>query len=257
MSGALLTVDLGNTRCKLCLWDRSRTAAPLAWTALAVDERLVESAENWLRDQTPVAAGALCAVAARPLEEELAAALARALEGRWLSPIHGLAIDCEHPETIGADRLFAARGALDRVGRTCIVVDAGTALTVDLIRVESGRGHFAGGAIAPGPELLARALARGGARLPVVAPHPGVRALGRDTRSAIEAGVAIGFRGAARELVREISREAGDATLPIVVTGGAAAFLTTDDSVFEVAPILEPWLVHRGLLAALECALLR
>ncbi|MEZ6020636.1 MAG: type III pantothenate kinase [Planctomycetota bacterium] len=52
-----------------------------------------------------------------------------------LHPAHGLELAIEHPETVGLDRLYAARGAWQRTGRRdAIVVDAGTALTVDAVR---------------------------------------------------------------------------------------------------------------------------
>ena len=97
------------------------------------------------------------------------------------------------------DRLFAARAALELGDEACLVVDAGTALTVDVARpatAGAARGAFLGGAIAPGPTLLAAALARGAAQLPEIDPQPGAAALGLDTRAAIESGIAVGFAGA-------------------------------------------------------------
>jgi pantothenate kinase type III len=60
------------------------------------------------------------------------ALVARALDS-------GVAITTEWPETVGEDRAFAARGAFELVGRSAIVVDAGTALTVDALRVDRAR----------------------------------------------------------------------------------------------------------------------
>lgn len=142
-----------------------------------------------------------------------------------INPPSGLELRVEHPETVGADRLFAARGALERLGRSAIVVDAGTALTVDALLVEDGRGIFLGGAIAPGPALLAEALGRGGARLHGIEPQPGAPALGRETAEALEAGVVVGFEGAALELVRRVGLEAELGQAPVLLTGGAAGFL--------------------------------
>jgi len=160
----------------------------------------------------------------------------------------GLAILCREPASVGRDRLFAARAALDLCGDS-IVVSAGTALTVDAVRSDA---TFLGGAIAPGPALLARALAEGTARLPTIDPRPNRPALGRDTKEALEAGVGVGFRGAARELVERVGEESGLARAPVVLTGGARAFLL-DPSAFEGRPlVVEADLVHLGLLRALE-----
>jgi type III pantothenate kinase len=122
------------------------------------------------------------------------------------------------------------------------------------VRIRPGaRPAFLGGAIAPGPALLARALAEGTARLPLVQPDPGAAALGRDTEAAVRAGVSIGFRGAARELALRVAREAGLGEAPLVVTGGARAFLLGEPLVAGRASIEVEDLVHVGLLvAALE-----
>jgi len=128
--------------------------------------------------------------------------------------------------------------------------------------VEGGARAFLGGAIAPGPALLAAALARGTARLPEVIPEPGAQALGRSTEEAIRAGVGVGFRGAARFLVDGIAAEGSAAergfTDPlVVVTGGARTHLLAPEA-FTSRPLAEvPDLVHRGLLAALRSALER
>jgi type III pantothenate kinase len=130
-----------------------------------------------------------------------------------------------------------------------IVVGAGTALTVDAVRSDA---TFLGGAIAPGPALLARALAQGTARLPRIEPAPNPEALGRDTASALLAGVGIGFRGAANELAERVSKESGLERAPIVLTGGSRGFLL-DPPAFAGRPLrVEPDLVHLGLLSALE-----
>jgi type III pantothenate kinase len=158
------------------------------------------------------------------------------------------------PQTVGRDRLYAARGALEWTGRAAVVIDAGTALTVDAVRpLDDGpfAGAFLGGAIAPGPALLADALARGGALLPRVEPELDVPALGRDTPSALRAGIAVGFAGAARELAARVAAEAGLGGAPIVLTGGARAYVR--DVLLDDFEVLEDeHLVHRGLAAAVR-----
>ncbi len=252
MTRLLLTADLGNSLLKLCLWDRPGLDAPRDSESFAADGSLVGEVSAWLDARPAPAAVALCAVTECARERTLAELLEPF--GLVAGGGHGLAIACDHPETIGDDRLFAARGALELVGGPCLVVDAGTALTVDAVQVEDGgRGVFLGGAIAPGPRLLARALAEGGARLPTVEDElvPGAPALGRHTRAALVSGVVSGFRGAARELCREVAREAGIERAPLVITGGARRFLDGGPPLAEDVRE-DPWLVHRGLLCALE-----
>ena len=251
-SGARLTVDLGNTRCKFRLWAESGSLAKSF--DLAVDAEFLQQAMAWLKELDGLDRVAMCAVAELELEDQLKEVIVHVVGERFLEdPDVALELDCSQPETIGRDRLFAARGAIERTGRTCIVVDCGTALTVDLVLVADGVATFAGGAIAPGPELLAKALRAGGARLPQVEPVPNAPALGKHTRAALEAGIAVGLRGAARELVSELAKQVPGEALPVVLTGGAAGFLTKGaalaDEVVEV-----PDLVHHGLLAAIDLA---
>jgi type III pantothenate kinase len=255
----LLTGDLGNSRCKLRLWSAGEVAAPLAHPRVTLASRDFDSRAGigaevsaWLDEIPSVDAVAICGVASSDLEDELLRALETAaalhpLNRRGSQPELGLAIACREPEKVGRDRLFAARGALELCHACAIVVDAGTALTVDAVRED---GTFLGGAIAPGPALLAKALAEGTARLPRIEPRPRPAALGRTTEEALQAGVVVGFRGAARELVERVSDEAGFAGAPVVLTGGAG-YLLREPSAFVGRRVLEePDLVHIGLLAA-------
>jgi pantothenate kinase type III len=93
-------------------------------------------------------------------------------------------------------------------------------------------------------------MAEGTARLPPVEPSAGAPALGVDTQAALRAGIAVGLRGAARELALRVGEEAGMPEAAIVLTGGARAFLL-DPPVFQGSRVLvERDLVHLGLLAA-------
>ncbi|MCX5753975.1 MAG: type III pantothenate kinase, partial [Candidatus Krumholzibacteria bacterium] len=104
----------------------------------------------------------------------------------------------EKPSKVGPDRLAAAAGVIAAGAREAIIVDAGTAITVDVL---SKKG-FLGGAIFPGTGLLYRALRDGTAALPLVTGRGGAAdPPGRNTRDAIVAGVEGGAAGAVRELV--------------------------------------------------------
>ncbi|MBL0922338.1 MAG: type III pantothenate kinase, partial [Phycisphaerales bacterium] len=65
------------------------------------------------------------------------------------------ALDASGAKTVGQDRLLAALAAFEGVKQACVVVDAGTAVTVDFV---DGEGVFQGGAIAPGASLMLRSL---------------------------------------------------------------------------------------------------
>jgi len=130
-------------------------------------------------------------------------------------PIENL---CRPPEGVGVDRLLNALAAYDRFRRACVVVDAGSAVTVDAV---DAQGRFAGGAIAPGPGLMAEALARHTAQLPRVAVRRPDAPLGRDTQGAIEAGTYWGAVGLLAELIGRVAATL-PAGAPVIGTGGWA-----------------------------------
>lgn len=157
---------------------------------------------------------------------ELSATLHRPLRQRRI--VHGdlpLEIAVAEPHRVGIDRLAAAAaaGMVRRPGRGTIIVDCGTAATVDLL---SPDGVFLGGAIMPGPALMAQAAADGTSRLPEVVAMEHAMGMppvmpGRSTQEAIIAGIGWGTRGAISRLVEEARSSLG-ADADVILTGGWA-----------------------------------
>lgn len=146
--------------------------------------------------------------------------------------------------TVGADRLLGAWVARELVGAPCIVVDVGTATTIDVV---DAAGAFVGGAILPGPALALRSLAHGTALLPEVPLTLPDRAIGRDTREAIASGVVLGHHEAVGALVARMAIELARRPT-VVLTGGDATALGAPDW----ADRAEPDLLLRGLGALAE-----
>jgi type III pantothenate kinase len=128
----------------------------------------------------------------------------------------GITVDYDPPTAVGADRLANAIGALARYNPPIIVVDFGTATTFDAIDVQ---GHYAGGAILPGPVIAAQALNERTAKLPQVELAIPPSALGRNTRHALQSGLVLGYAAAIESLATQIAAELGSGTT-IVATGG-------------------------------------
>ncbi|MEO0653122.1 MAG: type III pantothenate kinase, partial [Planctomycetota bacterium] len=244
-----VTLDLGNSSLKAILWKAERVHARTAFVCSEPD--LARRVVRWLDGFDPPRACALSSVAGRIATQ----AFAKDFDLSGYAPlcVHpdpGVANRCNHPETVGFDRLYAARGAIEQLPDGAVVLDAGTALTVDAVRGGEQGPEFLGGAIAPGPTLLIEALSRGGAQLHAVDPEPPVPTLGRETREALESGVVHGFRGAAAELSRGVGLESGLAGAPRVVTGGAAAWLLEPTPFWSGSLRHVPDLVHTGLRLA-------
>jgi len=158
------------------------------------------------------------------------------------------------PQRVGIDRLAAAAAAavVKPAAEGAIIVDCGTAATVDMVAAD---GRFLGGAILPGPTLMARALAQGTSKLPEVRAleHFDPPALpGRNTREAIAAGIGWGMRGAIAELVARGRLVLGPSA-PVILTGGwSRAILPAVPGATEM-----PDLVLLGIALAAERALAR
>ena len=146
----------------------------------------------------------------------------------------------DRPSKTGPDRFAAAAGVVAAGGCEAIIVDAGTAITVDVL---SKKG-FLGGAIFPGTGLLYRALHDGTAALPLVTGRgEAADPPGQSTRDAIVAGVEGGAVGAVRELVA-LSRRSVSKNARLWVTGGCGAGLAKH---LGKGARYEPDLVLRGL----------
>jgi len=167
--------------------------------------------------------------------------------GRDLEVPIGRCID--EDATPGQDRLLAAAAAYAAVKQAVIVIDAGTAITVDFV---DGEGVFHGGAIAPGAQMQLDALNAHTAQLPKIkfARPSDEDAFGRNTVDAMQLGVFEGMRGLTQALVERYA--ANYRAFPLVIaTGGDAETLFSDsDLVTRVVPDL----VLRGILVTVRAA---
>ena len=153
------------------------------------------------------------------------------------------------PEAIvGEDRLLNAAAAFDVLKQACVVVDAGTAMTVDFI---DGAGTFHGGAITPGAQLMLDSLNQRTAQLPEVELAKPAEAIGHSTIEAMKSGVFYGLRGVVHELVERFAESTGQYPL-VVATGGDADLLFRDD---ELVDRVVPDLTLIGIAATLRIAL--
>jgi type III pantothenate kinase len=155
-----------------------------------------------------------------------------------------IANDTRRPDEVGTDRLLAALGAFLRHG-PAIVVDAGTAITVNLVTEGP---TFRGGAILPGPRLWAQALRSGTALLPDASgADAGAAAYGRDTREAIACGMRWGIAGAVERLIEKLGEVRPGCA--VCLTGGGAPFLRPH---LAATVIAEDDLVFAGIAAAVR-----
>lgn len=132
------------------------------------------------------------------------------------------------PQQTGIDRLLkgVAGNILRPAGQPLIVIDSGTATTVDWI---TPRGTFAGGAILPGLSLSSRALHDHTAQLPLIPAEDFDQveplAIGTNTHEALRSGLYWGHVGAVRELIDRITAANPELDQMVLITGGAGQIL--------------------------------
>lgn len=147
----------------------------------------------------------------------------------------GISLAYENPKEIGADRIVNAAAAYRLYGGPLIIVDFGTATTFCAVTKE---GRYLGGAITPGVRLSAEALYQRAAKLPRIELVRPERVIGRDTVSAMQAGVLFGYAGLVDGIVDRMRTEfAPDAK--VVATGGLAELVAPETrTITEVRPDL-------------------
>jgi pantothenate kinase type III len=157
-----------------------------------------------------------------------------------------LSLDYPKPETIGADRLADAAGAVSRYGAPVLVMDFGTALTAAIVTDD---GVWRGGVIAPGFPLMRDYLFERTAKLPRMELGRGqAPKIGRSTEEAMRFGALVGYRGMVREIATTL-RKNFKQDFKLVATGGFARWaLRGLDLPFVIDPTLT--LYGAGLLCA-------
>jgi len=154
----------------------------------------------------------------------------------------GIAIDVDEPATLGADRAVNAVAAHALHPGDLIVIDFGTATTLDWVDYQ---GAYKGGIIAPGINLSLDALVSAAAKLPriaIEAPASG-SVIGRNTADQMNIGVYWGYLGLIEGLVARMRAEVGR-PCKVVATGGLAALFERHTDLFDA---VEPDLTIQGL----------
>ncbi|QDU22965.1 type III pantothenate kinase [Urbifossiella limnaea] len=132
----------------------------------------------------------------------------------------------DEPAAVGIDRVFGALAARSLVppSTPAVTVDVGTAVTVNLV---DAAGAFRGGAIFPGPRLMALALRDRTAQLPLVELTGSPEGLGpaTNTAAAIRTGIESAVVGGVHGLICGALDAAPAPGAWVFITGGAATVL--------------------------------
>ncbi len=223
----LLAVDIGNSETVLGrfhgpeldgFWRLTTGRSTADELRVAIELTVRESAAGW--------GSIVCSVVpllTRPWCESL-----RAVTGRMpvvLSAKNAcMPVQVPQPMTVGADRIANSFAARKLYGTPAIVVDLGTATTLDCV---SKAGAYVGGAIAPGVITASEELFRRAARISRVDLRRPERALGKTTEECLRVGVMWGNAGLVDTLVRRLRPELGGRP-KVIATGGLATILAPE-----------------------------
>ncbi|HEY2958909.1 MAG TPA: type III pantothenate kinase [Actinomycetota bacterium] len=246
----LLAIDVGNTEITIGVFDGDKLA--YHWRAATVADRTADEhalmLSGFLAHEGLAFPGSLSGVIVSSVVPRLSQAL-REMVHRYcpFEPVMvepgvrtGMSILTDNPREVGADRVVNAVAAYERFGGPTVVVDFGTATTVDAV---SARGELLGSAIAPGIQISMNALAEHTAQLRRVELARPRSVIGKNTVESLQAGVVFGFAGQVDGLVRRMVAELGGQAT-VVATGGLAGEVL-DAS--ETVQHHEPWLTLYGL----------
>ncbi len=254
MAANLLAVNVGNTRTQLGTFAEGKLVFNRAIANQDIDH--ADFADVLREAMTPLAEVADAAVLIATVNESVSDRVAALIEStlnvkpkyveRDMTIPIGRQLDRE--SIVGDDRLLNAAAAYNTVKQACVIVDAGTAVTVDFV---DGAGTFHGGAIGPGAQMMLRAMKEGTAQLPEVEWRRPIEPIGHNTAEAMRSAVFHGIRGMVRELVERYAEVNG--MYPIVIcTGGDAALLFED---YDLIERIVPDLTLQGIATTFQAHL--
>lgn len=236
----ILAIDIGNTRSK---WAVFGIDGVMQHSGVAFNEKLSETAlpEVWRTCAQVLVAN----VAGEQLAEKLKAYLAPlALTIHWVkstAQFGALKNNYDSPGKLGVDRWAALIAAHQFTNKPCLVVNAGTALTVDAI----DQNTFIGGVIAPGLHMLHAAFINNTAA--VDASDGAYEAFPKNTHNAAHTGAVLAMAGAVFGMYQSLEKTAHQAPVCVVTGGDRQLLILALKQHFEIDAVDDEHLVLRGL----------
>ena len=152
----------------------------------------------------------------------------------------GLNIHMDVPSQVGSDRIVIAVAALAEYQAPLILMDLGTATTIEVVEPEN---HYMGGIIFPGVKLSLDALTSRAAQLPGISLDKPKHVIGKNTVDSMRSGMRYGTAAMIDGLIERMEEELGHSST-LIATGGMAQFIAP---LCKHSIILEKDLLLKGL----------
>jgi type III pantothenate kinase len=248
----LLAIDAGNTRVKWGLFDANGTLlvngaclnAEIVYTKLPAATRIIISN-----------------VAGEYIKKQLEEILPKHIPTHWITAKGsecGVNSRYDQPEKLGTDRWAALVAAWNIKQAPCVVVNAGTAVTIDALANNHDQGEFIGGMILPGIYLMQQSLGVAAAQLPLIQAEKSTSALSeqfqdifaKNTADAMRAGAINAACGAIKQMHSALAvLTSEEKQTPYIFISGGNAQLIKDNLLSDVTnlALIVDNLVLRGL----------
>ena len=213
----LLTIDVGNSRIKVAVFEHNKQ---LDFFIFEANEAL-KNFENIFEKYPNLQKIILSSVG--KLDEEVVNFIKSQFQTEIIDhkskfPFTNLYAT---PETLGIDRMVLAAGStLIYPNQNKLIIDAGTCITYDFVNAEN---EYLGGAISPGIKIRYKSLNNYTSKLPLLTLSEDFEIIGNSTKSAIHSGVINGVIFEIEGFISQYSLKNQDLT--IILTGGDAEFL--------------------------------
>ena len=242
----MLTVDIGNSHIKWALWDDARITRTGSSSYSEQEPEAVFATWSELRPEKRVI---VACVAGETVEQAL---------NNWMllhwsivpeflrstAKLNGVVNAYADPLQYGVDRWAALLGAHSLYDDPVCIIDAGTAITVDLLDAE---GRHQGGRILPGLQMMRDALLKGTAGIHQADGK--LTAFANNTADAVSSGTLYMLQAALIEICSSAGQYLGN-NMKIIITGGMSEQIMSLPGIPEM--LHEPELVLKGLYVAAQ-----
>lgn len=230
-----LTIDIGNTRIKLGIYDGGQLVERQTWEEWELEKLIFLTTNQNVQNV---------------ILSNVGRAVPAAIEDFLVHNFFFIRLDTQTPlpiqnayktpETLGKDRIAAVVGAFDMFpNQNCLAIDAGTCITYEFLTKE---GIYLGGNIAPGLEMRFKAMHHFTSKLPLVKSGETENLIGYSTQSAMQNGVQWGIILEMEGIIDWCRSEWGE--INVILTGGDANFFVKS---LKSQIFVNPNLVLQGL----------
>lgn len=230
----LLVIDLGNTNIKYGVYDGDKLVA-----SFRVSSRISRTADEYgsvlvgLLSDSGIKKSDIDGIIFSSVIPALNYTICHMCEFFFnISPIvigpgvkTGLNIKADNPKEVGADIIVNSVSGFNKYGGPLIVIDFGTATTFDVINEKC---ELIGVVIAPGIKTSLEGLVNKTAQLPMVELDAPKSVIGKNTKTAMQAGIIYGFSGLVDNIIKKIKKELKLEDIKVIATGGLGQIIAKE-----------------------------